>query len=78
MKIIRRGTPKEERVWVGKCSHCKSIAEASESELQHITCDSREGNSFSWEVCPVCYAGELGTAYNGMLFSTKPERGAYV
>lgn len=78
MKIIRRGDSLKERVWVGKCSHCKSIAEASESELQHITWDSREGNSFSWEVCPVCCAGGIGTANDGMLFSPKQERCAYV
>lgn len=71
MKIIHRGTPKKDRVWVGECRHCNSIAEARESELQHITYDSREGGSFSWEACPVCSAGVIGNATGGMLFYPK-------
>lgn len=78
MKIIRHGDSLKERIWVGKCRHCNSVAEARESELQHITWDSRKGNYLSREVCPVCCAGGIGNANDGMLFSPKPERGAYV
>lgn len=64
MKITKRGTPKTELVWKGSCRQCGSEAEAKESELTEVTWDQREGNSFSWEKCPVCNAGP----YGGMLF----------
>ena len=71
MKITHRGTPATERVWVGRCSSCKSEAEATESEMTHITHDQREGGSFSWETCPVCGFGANQNGYGGMLFYPK-------
>ena len=70
MKITHRGTPATERVWVGNCRGCKSEAEATESEMTHITYDQRECRSFSFEKCPVCGNGEKD-AYDGMLFYPK-------
>lgn len=60
MKITHRGTPPKHRLWVGTCRNCGSKAEATQSEMTHITHDQREGHSFSWEDCPVC-----GTTYSG-------------
>lgn len=70
MKITHRGTPATERIWVGTCRGCKSEAEATESEMTHITHDQREGGAFSWEKCPVCGNGDKG-GYGGMLFYPK-------
>jgi hypothetical protein len=70
MKITKKGTPAGERKWVGSCYSCNSEAEAKQSEMTHITSCQREG-SFSWEVCPVCGAGDKATGYNGMLFYPK-------
>lgn len=64
MKITKIGTPEFERLWKGSCRQCGSEAEAKESELTDITYDQREGESFSWEKCPVCGNGP----YGGMLF----------
>jgi hypothetical protein len=66
MKIIYRGTLPSERTWRGTCRLCGSKAEASESEMKNIRYDYREGDSYSWEQCPVCSAGKEG--YGGMLF----------
>jgi hypothetical protein len=70
VKITKQGTPASERVWVGICRSCKSEAEATESEMTHITDDPRERTSFSWEKCPVCGLGGI-TGYGGMLFYPK-------
>ena len=67
MKITKRGTTTDEKIWRGTCRQCKSEAEAIEAELTYITFDQREGGSFSWEKCPVCGAGSE-TGYGGMLF----------
>lgn len=69
MKIIYKGTPNSERIWEGTCNQCNSKAEATQSELKHITYDEREGGSFSWEKCPACGFG--GSGYGGMLFYPK-------
>lgn len=67
MEITNPATPKGERVWKGRCRECKSEAQARENEMKNIQHDYREGGSFSWEVCPVCGAGDV-TGYGGMLF----------
>ena len=57
MKIIHRGVPPSERIWIGTCLSCGTVAEATESELQEkIEHDQRDG-SFAWKKCPVCDAG---------------------
>lgn len=66
MKITHKGVPPGERIWKGECVSCKSRAEATQLELKNITHDQREG-SFSWEICPVCNAGNA-KGYGGMLF----------
>lgn len=71
MKITKRGTPADERTWLGTCRSCNSEAEAKQSEMTHITHDQREGGSFSWEKCPACGAGDKSTGYGGMLFYPK-------
>lgn len=69
MEITKRGTPRNEREWVGSCRNCNSEATAKESEMTHIRRYVRLGSS-SWEVCPVCKAGnEVG--YGGMIFYPK-------
>jgi len=75
MKITKKGTPASERIWLGTCRNCKSEAEATESEMTHITHDQREGGSFSWEKCPVCGAG---AGYGGMIFYPKRETAGYL
>lgn len=52
MKITRQGTPPGERIWTGRCTSCKTEAEAQQSELSP-QCNQREG---TWaEVnCPTC------------------------
>ena len=70
MKITKKGTPANERIWTGTCRSCNSEAEAAESEMTHINYDQREGGSFSWEKCPVCGVGGV-TGYGGMLFYPK-------
>jgi hypothetical protein len=67
MKITRRGKLPNERIWVGTCRECGSEAEATEDEMTNIEYDQREDDSFSWESCPVCFAGSR-TGYGGMLF----------
>lgn len=68
MRITKIGTKPSERLWKGRCSSCKSEAEASEGELHNITEDQREGR-FAWQKCPVCGAGgDKFSGYGGMLF----------
>lgn len=71
MKITHRGKPATEQIWAGYCQSCRSKAEATESEMTHITHDNREGGSFSWEKCPVCANGGP-SGHGGMLFYPKP------
>lgn len=52
MEIISKGKLPEERIWRGECTHCHTIAEAKERELQ-VTSDQREGE-FGSARCPVC------------------------
>lgn len=68
MRVTKIGPPPGDRLWYGRCSTCKSEAEANESELTGITHDQREGTSFSWEPCPVCEAGTKLNGYGGMIF----------
>ena len=70
MKVTKMGTKPNDKVWIGRCNSCKSEAEATTSELKHITSDFREGGQFSWEKCPVCEAGSA-TGYGGMIFYPK-------
>jgi hypothetical protein len=67
MKIIKRGTPPEQRIWYGKCRSCNSEIEAEQKELVNIQNDWREGTDFCWMKCPVCNAGN-DTGYGGVLF----------
>jgi len=60
MKIIKRGQTASERIWTGECRSCKSIVEGTESEMNDIQHDIREGGSFSWNKCPVCNSGPYG------------------
>ena len=71
MKVIKIGTKQEDREWRGTCRSCKSVATATEGEMNHITHDPREGGSFSWEKCPVCNAGD-SRGFGGMLFYPRP------
>lgn len=68
MKIIRRGEPEPKKVWIGRCRHCDSVAEATFDELTHYTPSLYRGDGFSWEVCPVCGHGDPSTGYGGMCF----------
>lgn len=70
MKIIKRGTPKDQNIWIGLCRECKSEAEATENELTHIQEDQRDGGRCSWEQCPVCKCGGAN-GYGGMIFYPK-------
>lgn len=68
MKIIHRGETKSERIWVGTCRSCGSIAEANEYELNDISKGTqRDPEDFCWMMCPVCSSGP----YGGMLFYRK-------
>lgn len=70
IKITHIGTPANEGIWHGCCQQCKSEAEATASDMTNIVVDHREGESFSWEKCPVCGDGE-NNGYNWMLFRPK-------
>lgn len=52
MKITKKGTLPSERIWVGRCSNCRTEAEAIESELSPKH-DQREG-SYAQHPCPLC------------------------
>lgn len=67
MIVTFRGKDPKDNIWVGKCSYCKSEAEATEDELKEKQIDMREHTCFAWEVCPVCSTGP----YGGMLFYPK-------
>jgi len=67
MKITKKGTIPEDRIWNGKCNNCGAEAEAKESEMSNIQIDQKESGRFSWAKCPVC--GKDGNG--GMLF--RPE-----
>lgn len=54
MKILERGTPPEDRVYVSTCRNCKSKIEFLQSEGR-IYYDPRDGN-FIQVLCPVCCA----------------------
>lgn len=69
MKITRKGTPGGDRLWIGNCRSCDSVAEAKQSELTRIIYNKRDG-PFCWEQCPVCGASGIGE-YGGMLFYPK-------
>ena len=73
MKIIKRGTPPSEEVWVGKCNRCFSEAEAPRSELTNITAADYRSEAHSWETCPVCNAGCGKPCWGGMLFYKKKD-----
>ena len=64
----RRPPPSEEEVWEGECRNCHSKAECVRSDITNY----RKGDHttdyepFSWEVCPVCRAGESSNGYGGL------------
>lgn len=64
MEVTKRGVPKAQRLWKGRCNGCGSEAIATEAELQ-VQHDQREGYSFAWHKCPVC--GDDGPS-RGLLF----------
>lgn len=53
MNIIKRGTPKDTRLWRGTCRECESVIGAIRKELQ-IEFDQKEDGEFGQAVCPVC------------------------
>jgi hypothetical protein len=53
MKVIKQGTPPEEKVWKSYCHYCNSILEAKVSELA-VTRDPRDGTEIGVGTCPVC------------------------
>lgn len=53
MKIIKRGIPSEDKVWLGTCTNCNSIIEATRRELKFDSF-SRPGEDFGRADCPVC------------------------
>lgn len=67
MKILKIGIPKADRLWRGQCRECRSIIQATQSELTNIRTDQRDG-SHSWEVCIVCDAGQPESGYGGVCF----------
>lgn len=52
MEILHKGTPREERTWLGTCHWCKSKMRAFERELKITSCQ-RDGD-FGSAPCPVC------------------------
>jgi hypothetical protein len=67
IEITKRGTPPNEMVWKGRCHKCGSEAKGTQDDMTHIKHDQRDG-SYSWEVCPVCKAGESLNGYGGICF----------
>ena len=54
MKIIDKGKLPAERIWRGRCHNCKTLAEATEAELDKITYDQRSDGPFGEAPCPLC------------------------
>lgn len=54
MKIVYRGTPPAEKVYVGSCSKCLSELEAKATELTEVPGDPRDGGIDRITTCPVC------------------------
>lgn len=56
MEILRREIPPEDRLWIGECNVCGSIAQAPQRELGKINPgDYRSDNeAWTWADCPVC------------------------
>jgi hypothetical protein len=54
MKIIKQGTPPEDRVYRGVCHRCKCEVEFKRSEAEFVP-DQRDG-SFLRVACPCCKA----------------------
>ena len=54
MKCIKRGTPPEQRVWVGDCYNCSSTFEALEGELVNIVSDPKDHTRMAKAKCEVC------------------------
>ena len=75
MLITKTGKLPGLRLWRGECRACESEAEARESEMTHVVEDPRDGTKLSWEVCPVCQAGDKATGHGGMLFYPVKEDG---
>ena len=57
MRILERGTLLSEKIYIGSCSHCKSLVEATHNELTH-TFDQRDGE-FHVGDCPVCKVSRI-------------------
>lgn len=52
IRLIKKGTKPEERIYRGTCSICSSVVEASPSDGK-VTSDQRDGNFFTFP-CPNC------------------------
>lgn len=53
MKVVKRGVPPSERIWMGTCHNCKSQMEEVETKLTNPRHDQRDGH-MAQETCPVC------------------------
>lgn len=55
MKIVKRGQPPEDRVWVGSCHYCGTEIECEQREIEAARerCP-REHYEFARVACPVC------------------------
>lgn len=59
MKIIKKGTPRDEVVWRGTCNACDSVIQAKRDELLTVEYDHRENGEFGRASCPVCHYGMI-------------------
>lgn len=72
MKITKQGVKKQDVKWVGSCRVCNTEFEADGHEITHEESDWRgTGESFSWEICEHCGAGDKLTGYGGVLLHPK-------
>ena len=51
MKIIKKGIPPKERLWIGTCTHCGSIFEAKQGEIE-VSYD--RGEQYASAKCEIC------------------------
>ena len=56
MKVTKRCTPPDAKIWHGKCATCKSEATALGKELDIRPGEYGRGPAHAWAKCPVCGA----------------------
>ena len=54
MKLVKRGTPPQDQIWIGTCRSCKSEYEAIRKEIADKIIFSKTIRDHAKEICEVC------------------------